>query len=400
MVIYHELLLADGVYGITNHSYNLQPAILRVNKEIHAESFSVLYQKNQWVLFTCFSERFVTGLTDFGYHIIPMNLALHGRLASKFALRLQIIKLQRTSQINGYSYMLHSHRLHRICTSLAPMDWEGKEIFITVNAPIHMQDNLLEAFRDIREVQKVSIVGADAVAPTIALTELMMTPIHHMTDILIRAKEYECRAGRELAIGHPRTARRIYYDGINYVKCAQRNIRSDRWRLGGGTRGIINRSKLNNIKSACFSGVAFCCLRERDWAGVHRALVEVIKRPGTSRLERARALYCRGLSLVATHKDDHSIICFMLAITLRPGYEAADHELDALEARYAEGSYTGLIFGSHVEAFLARLRHQPKDMIVERSVPRIVHPTSFLIRAISWFMMELVKLGVSMTVEY
>lgn len=48
--IYRELLSENLVYGFPKYLLKLQPAILRVNKQINEEAYPILYDENCWVV--------------------------------------------------------------------------------------------------------------------------------------------------------------------------------------------------------------------------------------------------------------------------------------------------------------------------------------------------------------
>ena len=339
--IYRDLLSRPIGYGAERRRQRFETTILRANKQIHREASKVLYEENAWVVFEMRVRSELRDLTS-DPNLITMSRDFwrSGRLpfGGNPSLRVYLEEPRRRDcEIVDYIIM--------------PLEWVGDmtQAFVhshfssKLELVVHFhkdrkhegrQRMAMEFLEMIRGVKKVNITGLSPPSLGYQLAEHMMTSIKSTDELIDQTSEYIRRAELVLAQGQVYRAEELYEQGsCSLVGYAGSKAFSP---LSRDTR---TQSRVFSSKICeCLEGMAVCSFRHGDSLSACTELRDYILTTGDlPDSQKARGFYYHGLASVAAGLDLEALFSFMQALTLVPGYEAVDKEVDALEERVSQG---------------------------------------------------------------
>lgn len=192
--IYRELLLADKVCAAT-FKYALEPAILRVNRQVHKECIPILYEENTWVLITVNCCNLLNSYlkVNVNYPIVSHSPAGHlDAFFRKPALQVDVRDQGIETQSAQESMLFIAHDLKRGLKYLAA-GHDPKQIDFSlrfdprISRKPEVREDLLFCLRDIRGVGKTVVTGIETTSTANELATLMMTPMKSLDELFERA---------------------------------------------------------------------------------------------------------------------------------------------------------------------------------------------------------------------
>ena len=368
-VIYHYLLVPSTLVKIKRKAYNIETAILRVNKEIYEEASWVLYQENDWVLL-CISAPCRTFLN--GWHLedtlqrYPIVPLAESNFCQKPCLELNIRNM--TEDVGGMArgeprrFIVSLDGLSRVCQILnASERISNLEVVATFS---EVNDNtlgkILDCLEEICGYGNVVVKGLDQAATQQAITKVMMPKIYTGEKALMHAFKYHARIVEHVAQGR-------YIQAMKACQDAMANIEfhyeiSENWRFN---HLLISRPMFELFTDFALKH-ARCCLACGDHQSARQILSLFICSNSASLYLKTisstcEAHYYYGQATVAIGAENAAAFSFLRVPTLVPIHEGANKELDAMEARLA-------LRGSDAETALARQILQNLSIWRHRSV--------------------------------
>lgn len=209
--------------GKEGSRYTLEPAILRTSKQIHLETYRVLYEENIWIRFTMDAALlkqfdlpagrchiFTTNLESFPGPI-ALNVTMKPTTDTPYDVRLaeNILHL---SDLSLFVYVM--------CMQF-PEDLSGYHLCLHIDDTFHKhnvdEEELLDEFRDMQGIGEASITGTASLSTGQELAMLMMKPGLNIDEKLDRIRRFRKRADDKAAVMQIKEAERIYCRGIMSV---------------------------------------------------------------------------------------------------------------------------------------------------------------------------------------
>ncbi|CAD6593175.1 MAG: hypothetical protein ASARMPREDX12_006920 [Alectoria sarmentosa] len=327
--IYRELLLLADKFPVTKtSSYALEPAILRVNSQMHKECTRILYEENTWILITTNWVNLVRLYLEANHPIVSHSPAGHlDAFIRKPALQVDLRDPHFSPQSAQSSMLMIAHDVHSVFRSLT---WEHDPMQVRFSVRFdprlstkpEVRETLLLSLRDLRGVGMTTVSGIETTTAN-ELATLMMTPMKRMDELFERVDAHKMRGDRQLALGHFVNAERIYYSGVMYLRWAK----TKDW----GELQDHSLQRLEELmcrKSELDIDRAICYINDDD---LNIPLdVHGLDCPDPT---RAQAHYQNGLSLLRLGKVSRTLEEFLQALKAQPGHKGADEYLDVIEAK-------------------------------------------------------------------
>ena len=344
--VYRELLLPNKIRGEPRADggkryYTIQPAILRVCKQTYRESSRVLYQETKWVLVTTFEDEnglinmlkrrtlypFVAVQSPLCFPETPvLRIDMTGRKDNNKCQAFMLIP-QQDFQFLGKVFLPHA------CTNIAlRFDEDAIQIPST-------RENLLDCCRDFRGSHSVTIQGLGSPTECAKLEGIMTTPIRRDEEYLERAKTYQERAEKQLAQGLFMDADRTNEAGALYARSALYVRFTERQRTGGWTPGSDSHGKnpFTEIEVEFLIASAYCRTKaghpEKSRILLDSILAHDKGRRSPTKQQEIKIHYYKALAFVAERDDIHAAEELRVVLSLQPGHEGADQQVDSMEAR-------------------------------------------------------------------
>lgn len=239
--IYRELLVPEKIRDPKDQvpKYNLEPAILRVNRQINAEAAIVLYRENCWILFEIHSAEVADKvLNREACRIFTANL---DNFLALPALKVRIQGLVDNTDERVYVHHCDFNRFFEGVVSVAtrnPFDltheiggWAPFDFELDIyGCKRGEEEDLLDLFQEVRGVSRASVKGTAVLSSGRKLATLMTKTIERVDEVFERAKVYQARGDGRAAALEFREAKDAYGRGCKYlqsVRIAVRKLQGD-----------------------------------------------------------------------------------------------------------------------------------------------------------------------------
>jgi len=341
-MIYRKLLLPERADPYRK-TYKIEPDILRVNKQMHREASEILYREISWVMFNTNYHAFVKNLKALDYNMIAVKhdnplrtFPFGGTPALQADLTVGHISGSEAQDIIIVP-LFDAQRICKAFTSVnAPMELEFNiRLDTSAQARPDCQEVMLECLRDIRGIGHATVEGVNPPSLGTEIAVLMMKPFADTDELMARAIAYQRRGERAVDLGRFFYAAEIYLDGFNFIRWAITSFGRHRPCTPANAAGFRN---LANKKQELITEYAFCHIKQGSPASACCAFESMVllnarMDDDLPKVQKAKSWYYYGLALVAVGAENRALNAFIHALVLRPGYEAADQEVDALEER-------------------------------------------------------------------
>ena len=356
-IVYRELLLPlfyhQSLRDGRKRYYRIQPTILRVCKQAYNESSKVMYEETKWVLvatfedgkgfITCLKEEtrfpFLAVQTPFLFPRTPvLRMEMTSRNDKDKHQAFMLIPHQHFSYI-GKIFLVHH------CTSIA-LRFDTDAIQVPA-----IREELLHCCRDSWGSHSVKIRGIDSPSVWAYLVDIMTTPIPHIEEHLERANKYQQRAAGQSNQGLFMDACRTYNTGALYVSLSWRR------KAGANLIGLDSHHKMNlrEMEVEFLIELAYCLIKAVVPKKARYTLDSILANGGHASLakqQEVRIHYLEGLAFVAEGDDIEALKEFRMVLSLKPGHEGADKEVNSMEARLHKMPQTKKC---EIEAYLREL---------------------------------------------
>ena len=336
--IYRELLLADKAPAKETFKFALEPAILRVKKQMYKECSRILYEENTWVLITVNWRNIANLLPNPNHVYVSHSSAGHlGALIRKPALQVDLRHQCIETQSAQESILFIAHRVFCDIRYLTG-GHNPKQIDFNVqfdpriSRKPKVREDLLFKLHDIRGVGKTVVTGIETVSIANELATLMMTPMKSVYELSERADAYKKRGDQCFALGNSEDAKLFYCEGISYLDWARRHVDLTELSLTGMENHSWSKLKwLIFDMTELYIDSTFCDIKHGDRDTALDMLDQVIASlPG---FHRANAHYYCGFGLLQRSKDGEALKAFTKALKVRPGHAGALEEVKMIKAR-------------------------------------------------------------------
>ncbi len=332
--IYRELLTPTiGIGNVERDSYGLEPSILRVNRQMHAEASEVLYNESCWILFTtsCADDGMFEQVPSYTHKptvVLPNGKSSFG---GQFAMQIDITTRPEfpDHDSEGLAWILASvYDLPGTLSGLV-LYIQPSRFKLTVSIhdrfqkhPQH-QERILECLRGVRGAERASVHGNQLNCLDKEIERQMMTQYKHPEECTERLRTYQRRGDRQVALGKHFEAAIIYEDGhlesFHHLR-AFPNIKAEPLDWNTQISVLYTASALCSIKLGYIEDVR---LENSKLLYTHRM-------PDA---QRATAFYVQGLAFLAEDLYMKASNSFTQALMLRPEYEAVIQEVDRMGAK-------------------------------------------------------------------
>ncbi len=333
--IYHELLLEDLVWDGPRDRYDLQPAILRANKQISEEGSRVLYEENCWVMLEidCNKDYMDILEGDQSHAVSSKHLEDFPR---RTFLRVEVKELLLV--MNPIIHLLATtERLRGICKNFTSASsstlLEVNLFFFNLSGRRREQllDSALDAVQETRGIGAVCALGTEPVSKGNELAFFMMTSIENAQEIVLRSNVYESRGDQLINAKQFQGALREYLLGYKYLERATYFVEDMEKKNVSGFNDT-SEDLLKKKLSAFICSIAFCFMMCERTAEASNVLVTAISNGFMEDSEKLMACYYLGWALLIQGINREAIRNFILALRWCTGVEASNVEIDALEA--------------------------------------------------------------------
>lgn len=235
--VYRELLVPEKVRNPRDHipTYDLEPAILRVNKQIHAEAAEILYRENIWILIKIHSSRLFQELqTPICGRTIMANIEsfpdlpalivdIRGPTSDNIDKKILVARCD----LHGF----YSSVIIRALKVLSDNGWQSLDFDLQFYGRGRKEEEfLVDFFQDVRGARKVSIRGTSVLSTGRELAILMMTPIRHIDEPCERIGIYRARGDEYFASLEYRKAMETYQHGFTQLEVLEYLHSAAKWR--------------------------------------------------------------------------------------------------------------------------------------------------------------------------
>lgn len=315
--------------------YRLEPAILRCSKQVHVETYRVLYEENTWIRFTLDAALLQQcDLPDGQCHFFTTNLE---SFPGPIALNVTVKPTNNTQQ----KYRLAENIIHLsdLTMYVCPMYMEfpdnvtGYHLRLHIDETFHKHNNdeedLLDDFRDMRGFGEASVTGTASLSTGQELTMLLMKPHRNIDEMLERLELFQTRADDKAALMQIGEAKSLYYRGLLSGGLLERDATHFHW---------TDKLRLYYKRLSFFLDVVVCNIKlgQLDEFDYHTLMGCILK---FAYPEAARKLStCR--ELLNAGKGREALRTLVPALRMIRGEYRDDEEIDTIEARLVA---TGLV---------------------------------------------------------
>lgn len=336
--IYRHLLHADYVYKASPFpKMKLDTAILGVCRQARAEASKVLYDENQWIIFT---GNWIGG--DYGEYMqgcgLPILCTGAARHIQDVALRIDM-RLKRetgnTDTLETTALAYSEESLDELCRTFW-LDALRCEVDITVSLTQYSdrprsvrQEQLLAPLAQVRGVRKADIEGVSSRAQAEALQKVMEDGDWTWPQVMGRLTADKEEGNVRFKLGSYLKAEISYLRALVFKDQATDHIIPQHQldedvpclnRFAATVCDIFNNHSLVAFKLGKFD----CAIRSTN---------DALRYPSISDKARARAHYRRGLGHVGLHRDIEAAKDFYYAHRLLPMDDIIKQQLESVESR-------------------------------------------------------------------
>lgn len=383
--IYRELLLpakvrrdhrSDEKIVHQMPHYAMQLAFLRVCKQTYSESSRVLYKETNWVLVTTTGIReiaiIIRILKKRGYSFTFVHNPLHFPGTP-------VLRIEMESSLDMY----HGHQASML---IPQQDFEIISILFLVHSRAVIalrfdedviqnaatRETLLHSCRGFRGTHSVTIKGLGPI-DCAKLVNVMTTPIRRFEEFLERATTYQQRADHQLAQGRFLDAFSANQAGHLYVN-AQRVGRQRK----SPPLTLQEKVELREREVEFLIASAYCRTKaghmEKARITLDRILTYDNKRLSPTKQQEIKIHYYKALTLVAERDEINAAEEFRVVLSLQPGHQGANEQIDAMEARlqtmprtkrYEVEAYLKIVMKAYRHRELGDARGSEEEMPVD-----------------------------------
>lgn len=343
-VIYRHLLIPSPIVKMKRKAYDLEPAILLVNKKLYQEALWVLYRENDWILLHVKApfQTYLDGWhleNDFQrYPIVPLA---EKSFSQKPCLEVEICETG--AQVRGRAggdprrFLVSLDGLTKVCQILtAAKNTSSLEIILSfVEVKADTLNQIMDCLEEVCGYGNVVAKGLDAEATQKAINKVMMAEASTGKETLERTTKYEAGITEHIAHGRYIPAMKACQDGMAYIDFVYNN-------LGNGDLNPHSSLVPTLLKFTNFAlKHARCCLACEDFQSAREIMNLLLgSDPHTSLYQPSRpyvseAHFYYGQSMVAGGAENAAAFSFFRALDVVPSHEGANAELDAMEVRLA-----------------------------------------------------------------
>lgn len=340
--VYRDLLLPMMVRGKSRPDgvkrfYAIHPAILRVSKQTYRESSRVLYEETKWVLVATSEDEngMITNMKrKTGYPFVDVQNPLCFPRTPVLRMRMDMSSLNDNDKYQAFMLVPH-HDFQVIGKLLLLIHYTSIALRFDEDAmqiPA-IREALLHCCRDFRGSHSVTIEGLNPPTECANLVNIMTTPIRRNEEYFERANTYQQRAANQVARGLFLEADGTNEAGAIYMRFAEGR------RVGGNSPGSDSHSKANFTEVEVEFRIASAyCRTKAGFPKRSRILLDAIlannsKYPSPTKEQEVKIHYYKGLAFVAERDDVQALKEFRVVLSLEPGHEGADEQVDTMETR-------------------------------------------------------------------
>ena len=314
VMIFRELLTPE-ISTLVRTSFDLTPAILRVNKQFQAEVSSILYRGNCWVLI---STDYEFSWEDIGVPVVACPDS------NPDMIPIRIDFCTGGNRDHGVCFQATAYDMPFLCYWMTQEQRRHVIANVTINASISRfpshKERLYECLQDLHRSGHVSINIINSTTPdAMRWKTSLLTSMQSFSD---RLQAYQLRGDREAARGNFQEAALIYTNGYGYIMWGLRkkmismlSEKENKQRLT-----LVLAHVLAEIKSGKFEIGFWIC----NW---------IMRRWRLPDAHRASARHYSGLACLAANRNNLAAYHFFQALIIRPGFLAVDKEIDELEKK-------------------------------------------------------------------
>ena len=369
--VYRELLLPKKVRGESRLAgrkrfYAINPAILRVSKQTYKESSRVLYEETKWVLVATSEDE--NGMIpnmkrNTGYPFVDVQNPLCFP-------RTPVLRMDMTSPNENDKYqafMLVPQQDFQVIGKLL-LTFHYTSIALRFDEDAMqipaIRESLLHCCRDFRGSHSVTIEGLNSPTECANLINIMTTPIRRNEEYLERANAYQQRAANQVDRGLFLEADSTNTAGAIYMKFAEmRRLRSSQ---GSDSHGNVNFAEIQ----VEFLIASARCLTKAGLPKRSRALLNSIianngKRPRPTKQQVVKVHYHKALAFVVERENIQALKESLVVLSLEPGHEGADEQIDLTEAKLHTMPQTKrCVVEAYLRDFVKPHRHREPGSVV------------------------------------
>lgn len=341
--IYRELLSTEKARIKGRQGFSLTPAILRANKQLHAETSTILYKENTWVLLRL--SFWDAGLKAHEGEISDLNSRQVAMFPGSFVLEIRLL----TGIYDHFTYRaVPLPHFHLICLCLMSNHQLGLmncDLFfhISGNWQIQLQQTLFDSLAIMRGVSSVAIQGILLpYSRRSELVSLMKSSIMHMDELFSRSRMLRDQGDHESSLGHLDVAAQLYWGGAYYPHDLhdERDGQLADWALeiNGADPARFEELWRHHLQSHlsllwCFTQKGPSGSAYHSAEAAFQTLGNFMEEGRYSGDEKVRAIFYMGLAKMTMGKDFEAVDYFGKALKAQPGHDGVNKELDAMLAR-------------------------------------------------------------------
>lgn len=329
--IYRELLLEDLVWDEPHDRYDLQPAILRVNKQVNEEASRILYDENCWVILEMKSNVDYVDMLKRDHCRSVSSISLE-KFPRRTFLKVEVKELYFIRKPTTY-FMTTVEGLRGVCKNFtSALSFHPLEINLHFNISGKRRELLLDyaldAFQETRGIEHAAVFGTERVSKGNELAGFMMTRIKNLDELSVRANVYESCGNQMLEADDLRGALREYTLGHSYAQWIHHYF--DRI-LEDEIIEFIGESSFSPLMQASdFSyAIALCLIN----SGRTTEAITTLEENSLYDPRQSKKHFLRGLAFIFDGTKIEAVNEFILALQWRMGVGASTSvEVDDLKA--------------------------------------------------------------------
>lgn len=367
--IYRELLLEDVAWDEPQDRYNLQPAILRVNKLVNEEASCILYDENCWVLFkiACnkdydhiLKKNYCRSVSSSSVEVFPQQTFLKVEVRGLWFVRKPVKYFLTT--VEG---LLWTCKNFTCPFSFHPLDIK---LYFNLSGKRRetLLDSALDAFQEARGIEHAAVFGTEPVSKGNDLAGLMMTRVQSLDELAIRAKVYETRGRQMLEANNIREASHEYIVGRRYAEWAGHylaNILEDEFLDFLGKGGWSPYTQASDFEYATI----LCLIKSGRTA---EAIMTLDGHEHTTS-EKSKKHFLRSIAFMCDGIRVEAIYEFIWALRWSLPAEATKDKIDALEAHLEEDPNPQMSIIFYYRSIQEIFQHQSIIMAGKKSFAHI-----------------------------
>ncbi|KAL8843713.1 MAG: hypothetical protein Q9176_001921 [Flavoplaca citrina] len=199
--IYSELLLAEKIFSKTSNRYRFPLTILKINRQINAEAYEVLYKANQWIKIQEEERSLRQALVQLCIPLIPLkgSRCFYHDPAMVLTLRCPATPTITPKKRFEWSYLVTADRLQDVCLALS-IAQEKARVYARISISFHkqcrdnrrLQDKLLQSLCYLPGFKLADATGLDPAPLRLNIIhDLTSTPSRRMSDWEFSLRCYE-----------------------------------------------------------------------------------------------------------------------------------------------------------------------------------------------------------------